>query len=234
MKLPKLGKKMIIILSAGIAVVSGFGLHASAAPTSAGNVVVLTASLTANQTLTSADLRLQPWTGTLPKGALTTVPAAVGKRLIYPVQAGQVVLAGDIAKQPMREGLKPHEVGIRIPVTLVSEGGAKAGDYVDVLVGASKNPSYASASNTSTTPNSAQVINHPLLQGVRVVSVLNATGTGTATKKGITTNFNAAVPSAVELAVTSTQAEQLAKAMTSAQLTLVIAPWTQKTTKAGA
>lgn len=181
-------------------------------------MVLMTNTVKAGQAITASDIRTKEIPANFAVDAVTQVKDAVGKIAANELTPGHPLLKTDISSRPMREGLFVGEVGVRVPVDLVSSGGAMPGDYVDVLVSVGKQANGQSASMAT------------LFRHKRVVAVFNAGGqkiesTTTASTAGglaITPALENA-PASVELALDSTQERD--QLMSAGKVALSLSPW---------
>lgn len=150
--------------------------------------------------------------------AVQNIEDVIGKRSSIDLVPGLPLLQNVISDKPMKNGLYPGEVSIRVPVDAVSSGGALPGDYVDILVPIGN--THVGQQTQMTT----------LLKNKRVVALYNASGqriehTPVAnTTAGLTMTPAAVyVPTVAEIALQSThEREQLASA---GKVVLSLAPW---------
>lgn len=199
-----------------------------AAARKATRIVVAAQSLAAGTVIAAADLRVATYPGPAPAGYLTSPGAAVRHVLAHDVVAGQPILASDLAAHGARQGLSVGEVGVYIPVTLASAGGARPGDVVDVI--------WAGGNAASGEATKAIAPGTVLVRGARVIAVVTANNTPvqTGSAQGQTVGgYGTTVPAAVELAVPSALAGNLAAAAASGTVWLAVDPWAEPEAGAG-
>ncbi|MDA8335029.1 MAG: RcpC/CpaB family pilus assembly protein [Peptococcaceae bacterium] len=174
----------------------------------------------AGQVVTAGDLQPVAIHGKV--AGLASEQTAVNKVAVYDLAAGQLVMSDQVGDVPEREGLKFGEVGMRVPVDLVTSAGVVPGDRVDVVM-AGKNQGQMNQEPQAT----VQTVE----KNLRVVSVVNnsnqpvTTPVATGQSGALLPGMNAGLPAAVELAMTPAQAQQVALAETSGRLILVEDPW---------
>lgn len=201
---------LVGITTLGLSFVS----HAHAKPPV--TVVVAATNLPAGTVVTAADVTPETLPAPGLPHAVTQVAAVVGHRLSLPVEAGQPVVAADVAAAPMVQGLTAGEVGVMLPVSLASSDNVKPNDLVDVI--------WVGAANTDTAGSGPAVpAGTVIARGLRVLAVLNQNG-GPVQGPGAT-GINASTPATVEVAVPSYEAGQLAVAAASGRFWLALDPW---------
>lgn len=156
-------------------------------------IVSAASDLSAGTILQKKDLKDITISGAAPPGILTSDNDAVGLALALPVKAGTPLVKNIVAKEPLRDGLYPGEVGMWIGVNLVSSGLVNPGDIVDVLPQLDPNHPMSIPSNTQ-------------FKGIRVVNVVNGSAQPTKGQTG-----GNSVPAAVELAIPSIMASNFAE-----------------------
>jgi pilus assembly protein CpaB len=182
-------------------------------------VVVATRDLPAGSTLTATDLAVTRvrvddaiYQVTIPADALVTL---VGKPLAEPMHARQLLVSQQIAARPP---LAPEQVAFTLPVgpEVVAGGHLRPGDLVEVLVTTDKGKPD---SQTTVVLNSATVYDVSYAEKLAVVSTAaasDADASGRPAARGAI--------SAVTLAVTRWQAQQLAHAKWNGELDLALLP----------
>lgn len=188
-----LGLTLLVGIGAyGLNVVSGF--IGSGKQTT---MVTVTSNLQAGTVLQPKDLKDVKIKGSAPPDILTSDKDAVGLSLALPVKAGTPLVKGLVAKEPLRDGLYPGEVGVWIGVNLTSAGLVNPGDLVDVEV------QYDPNKNTPV----QQVQSFPEFKGVRVVNVVNGSAQPTKGQTG-----GNSVPAAVEVAIPKSLSSEFVQA----------------------
>lgn len=188
------------------------GAKLSAAPpaTAQGQVVVAARELQVGTLLKETDIRLGPWNGPVPKGAVTSVQDALNRGVVSPVYEGELVLEGRLAPRGAGAGLAAtipvgmRAVAIRVNEVIGVAGFVVPGMRVDVII-----------SGTPPGGNSTVgTVTKTVLQNIKVLSAgqkIEKTAEGT--PEAVTV---------VNLLVTPEQAEtmSLASSQTSVQLVL--------------
>lgn len=182
------------------------------------SMVMVTQTVKEGSKISEADLRTETMPANFAVNAVTDKNSAIGKRAAIELTPGHPLLKADISDKPMQNGLYVGEFGVRIPVDLVSSGGAMPGDYVDVLVSDGKQIG-GQPSPLST-----------LLHHKRVVAVYNAGGqkiesTSTANMVGglSMTPSSVYTPASVEIAVNSSQERD--EVLSAGKVVLSLSPW---------
>ena len=182
----------------------------AAAPATQGQVVVAARELQVGTLLKEADVRLAPWTGATPKGALTTVQDVLNRGVVSPLYEGEPVLDARLAARGAGAGLAATiPVGMRAVAIRVNEiigvaGFVVPGMRVDVIISG-----IPPGGNTT-----VGTVTKTVLQNIQVLSAgqkIEKTAEGTPETVNV-----------VNLLVTPEQAEtlSLASSQTSVQLVL--------------
>lgn len=187
------------------------------------SMVMVTGTVKAGYSIPESALTTETMPSKFAVNAVTDKQAAVGKRAAFELTPGHPLLKTDISDKPMQNGLYMGEVGVRIPVDLVSSGGAMAEDYVDALVSTGKQTAGQSGPLST------------LLRHKRVVAVYNAGGqkiesTSTANMAGglSMTPSGVYTPASVEIAVNSTQERD--ELLSAGKVVLSLSPWDEGNT----
>jgi pilus assembly protein CpaB len=142
------------------------GGSSTGAPLPMAQVVLATRDLEVGTLISATDVRMGPWAGTLPKGALTKLDAAINRGAIASMYEGEPIIAERLAAPGSGGGLAAIiPPGMRASAVRVDEvvglaGFVTAGMRVDVLMSGippGGSPSEGSRVNT-------------LLQNIRVLS----------------------------------------------------------------
>lgn len=181
-------------------------------------MVMVVETVKADTPIPKSSLRTETMPAKFAVDAMTNIEEAIGKVAAIELTPGHPLLKTDISDKPMKNGLYPGEVSIRVAVDAVSSGGALPGDYVDILVASTQ--AYSGQATSFQT----------LFKNKRVIALYNASGqkienTPTAnTAAGLTMTPAAVyVPTVAEIALQSTQErDQLASA---GKVVLSLAPW---------
>lgn len=180
-------------------------------------MVMMVNSVKAGMPVSDSDIRTETMPQKFAVNAITNTKDAIGKNAATDLTPGHPLLKADISDKPMKDGLYQGEVGVRVPVDAVSSGGAKPGDYVDVLVSAGR------TANGQASPMST------LLKRKRIVALYNSAGQkidgAPPTAQGGAMAMSPAgsfVPSVVEIAVNQNERDQLVSA---GKIFLSINPW---------
>lgn len=189
------------------------------------SMVMVIGKVKAGQPITDLDLRTETMPAKFAVNAVTDEKEAVGKRAAIELTPGHPLLKADVSDKPIKNGLYLGEVGVRIPVDLVSSGGAMPGDYVDVLVSTGKQIGGQSGPLST------------LLRHKRVVAVYNAGGqeietTSTANLAGglSMTPSGVYTPASVEIAVNTEQERN--EVLSAGKVVLSLSPWGESNTSA--
>lgn len=184
-------------------------------------VVMTTQALPAGTVLSASDVTVQKVPAPGVAGAASTVGAVVGHPLHYAVVAHQPMMASDVQKVQLVQGLAPGQVGVMLPVSLASSDNVRPGDLVSVIW-------LGGTSNTSTSNAAASISLSPgssLAAGLRVLEVLDSQGVAVAGGTAKSGGFNGSTPASVEVAVPQQLAGILALAAQSGQFWLTLDPW---------
>ena len=184
-------------------------------------VVMTTQALPAGTVLAANDVTMQKVPAPGIPGAVSTLPAVIGHTLHYAVVANQPVMAGDVQKVQLVQGLAPGQVGVMLPVSLASSDNVRPGDLVSVIwLGSNANTSSSNAAASITySPGSS------LATGLRVLEVLNSQGTAIGGSASKSAGLSANTPASVEVAAPQALAGTLALAAQSGQFWLTLDPW---------
>jgi len=187
-------------------------------------MVMMVNTVKAGRAITTSDFRTETMPQKFAINAITNANDPVGKIAATELTPGHPLLKADISDKPMRDGLFVGEIGVRVPVDLISSGGAMPGDAVDILVSTGKQAN-GQPGQLST-----------LFRHKRVVAVFNAGGqriesTSTANAAGGLSMTPSAVytPASVEIAASSTQERD--QIMSSGKVALSISPWEDGTSQ---
>ena len=186
------------------------GTRSAAAPTPLAQVVMATRDIQIGTLVGPSDVRLGPWAGTLPKGALTKLDAALNRGVIANLYAGEPILADRLAAAGSGGGLAAIiPPGMRASAVRVNEvvglaGFVTPGMRVDVLM--------------SGIPPGGHAVDGPrvqtLLENIQVLSA------GENLQKD--SEGKPHVVQVVNLLVTPEQAEKLTLASNQTQIQLVL------------
>ncbi|MDA8334383.1 MAG: SAF domain-containing protein [Peptococcaceae bacterium] len=181
------------------------------------DIIVAARTLKPGETLTNGDITIVPVPGKVPPTIITkqTMGKFVNQAVDYEIPAGVPVSENYFSSKPEREGLYEGQVGIWLAVSLNDGGDVMPGDRVDVF---------------TSTNNAMQAAGSPVLSYVRVVRSVNSNGDDLNRVKqvstvGATPLASPGVPAAVELAVTTQQADLIASLTHSSHLLLALSPW---------
>lgn len=184
------------------------------------NVVVATATVTPGSRITAKDVRMAKVSG-VPM-ALTVMQAVVGQYAVTTIPAGVPVVRSMVGRTATNRGLRRGEVGVWVPVNLTSSGMAVTGQRVDVLFSSNQLTGSGHQSSAGVL-NASGVV---LVQGARVLSVVNSNGGTLAPNAASASAVATGAPAAVELALPGKAASRVIEAETLGTLTLVDDPWT--------
>lgn len=181
------------------------------------NMVIINQHVLPGKELTSSDITTAEMPSNYAKNAVLDPNDAIGKKIAYELIPGEPLLKNMISTKPMRDGLYQNEVGVRVQVDAVTYGGAEPGDYVDVLVQVPHGTGQPSTIST--------LYNH-----IRVVAEFNSQGQSvtkatqqSAGSPSLTMGGNGStIPAYVELAVTTSQRDQL---LSAGKVVLSVNPW---------
>ncbi len=181
------------------------------------DILVAARDIQPGQAIDAGSLTITAVHGQVPPTLLTKadLQKVVGKTVDYEIPAGVPISQNYISDQVQRDGLDQDQVGVWLPVSLENGGEVMPGDRVDIL---------AATNNAMTASGS------PVLSYVRVVRAVNSSGADLNRAKqvstiGATPVESPAIPAAVEVAVTTAQAAQLASLQQSSHLILALSPW---------
>lgn len=142
------------------ALVSALHPHRTPASRAATAVVVAARNLPIGTVLDSADVRLARWPATyVPRRALVTTRAALGRRLSTPLAGGEPVTLSRIVGTGLTAGLAADMVASTVETATDLSALVHAGDRVDLLVAPADDPaSVPSAAPASVVARDAQVL----------------------------------------------------------------------------
>lgn len=184
------------------------------------SVVIATTTVTPGSRITAQDVRTAQVSG-VPM-ALTAPQAVVGQYAVTTIPAGVPVVPSMVGRSATNRGLRRGEVGVWVPVNLTSSGMAVAGQRVDVLFSSNQLTGSGQQSSAGVL-NASGVV---LVQGARVLSVVNSNGGTLAPNAASSSAVATGAPAAVELALPDKAASRVIEAETLGTLTLVDDPWT--------
>ncbi len=187
-------------------------------------MVMMVNTVKAGRAITASDTRTETMPQKFAVNAITNQNDTVGKIAATELTPGHPLLKTDISDKPMRDGLFVGEIGVRVPVDLISSGGALPGDYVDILVSTGKQAN-GQPGQLST-----------LFRRKRVVAVFNAGGqkiesTSTANAAGGLTMTPAAVYTAASVEIAASSTQERDQIMSAGKVALSISPWEDGTSQ---
>jgi len=144
----------------------GARLESQEQQTASRQVVVATRDLTIGTMIAEADVRLEDWSGAIPKSALTSTEEAVGRGVLTNVYEGEPILEERLALEGAGAGLAAtipegkRAVAIRVNDVVAVAGFVTPGMRVDILI----------MGNPPDQPSSLGTISKTLLQNVEVLS----------------------------------------------------------------
>jgi Flp pilus assembly protein CpaB len=191
-------------------------------------MVMVTGTVKAGLPITESDLRTETMPSKFAVNAVTDENAAIGKLAAIELTPGHPLLKDDISDKPIQNGLYLGEVGVRIPVDLVSCGGAMPGDYVDVLVSAGKQMG-GQPSPLSTLLHHKRVVSvyNNGGQKIETTSSANIVGGLSMTPSGVYT------PASVEIAVNANTTQERDEVLSAGKVVLSLSPWSEGGTSTG-
>jgi pilus assembly protein CpaB len=126
--------------SASYLVYRALGSHSGPVPTPMTQVVIAARDLQIGTLISSADVRMGPWAGMLPKGSLAKLDSALNRGVIANVYEGEPILADRLAMAGSGGGLAAiippgmRASGVRVDEVVGLAGFVTAGMRVDVLM----------------------------------------------------------------------------------------------------
>ncbi|MCB8818608.1 SAF domain-containing protein [Desulfosporosinus shakirovi] len=187
-------------------------------------MVMMVNTVKPGRPITASDIRTETMPQKFAIDAMTDSTETIGKIAATELTPGHPLLKTDIAEKPMRDGLYVGEIGVRIPVDLISSGGAMPGDYVDILVSTSK--------QTNGQPSQLST----LFRGKRIVAVFNAGGQKiesipTANAAGGLSMTPSAVYTPASVTIAANSIQERDQIMSAGKVALSISPWGNETSQ---
>lgn len=212
-------KQKSIMLSVIVGVLGFVGAYLSghAGIPKQSDIIVAARKIEPGQTVTSDDLSLVSVPGKVPPTLVTKqdMTKYMNQTVDYEIPAGVPISENYFSAKPQRDGLYQDQVGVWLAVSLNDGGDVMPGDRVDIF---------------TSTGNATEAGGLPVLSYVRVVRSVNSSGDDLNRVKqvstvGATPLSSPGVPAAVELAVTTQQAAEIASLTQSSHLLLALSPW---------
>ena len=210
-------KSVMLAILVGVLGFIGAYLSGHAGIPKQSDILVAARDIQPGQAIDGDSLTMVSVPGKVPPTLLTKddLKKILGKTVDYEIPAGVPLSQNYVSDQAQRDGLDQDQVGVWLPVSLENGGDVMPGDRVDI---------FAATNNAMTAGG------RPILSYVRVVRAVNSSGTDLNRAKqvstiGATPVSSPGVPAAVELAVTTPQAAQMASIMQSSHVLLALSPW---------